>query len=210
MTGSSVGDCSRRTLLLGLGTAVVPGASFAAESPQAKGASSMEQWMDSWMAVAARDVSGTLYISRFKDPMYFLLKPISWKLAANSEARAAPVQVPIGFVTDFASIPRAFYSLLKPDGDYSYAAVMHDYLYWSQTTSKEEADTVFKLVMEEFAIDKITTATLYNAVKSFGRKAWDGNAKLKSQGEQRILAKFPEDPRLTWQEWKKNDVFAGS
>jgi hypothetical protein len=162
------------------------------------------------MAVAARDVSGTLYISRFKDPMYFLLKPISWKLAANSEARAAPVQVPIGFVTDFASIPRAFYSLLKPDGDYSYAAVMHDYLYWSQTTSKEEADTVFKLVMEEFAIDKITTAALYNAVKSFGRKAWDGNAKLKSQGEKRILAKFPEDPRLTWQEWKKNDVFSSS
>ena len=48
--------------------------------------------------------------------------------------------MPTGFVTDFASIPPIFYSVLRPDGEYAYAAVIHDYLYWTQTRPREDAD----------------------------------------------------------------------
>lgn len=40
--------------------------------------------------------------------------------------------VPAGFVTDFASTPRALWSVLPPTGRYQLAAVVHDFLYWDQ------------------------------------------------------------------------------
>jgi hypothetical protein len=40
------------------------------------------------------------------------------------------IKVPVGFVTDFASIPRAFWSILPPIDNYAKAAVIHDWLYW--------------------------------------------------------------------------------
>lgn len=168
---------------------------------------SMEEWMDAWMADAPREVSSLLYVSQFKDPMWFLLQPITWKPNIGTPGNFAPVSVPTGFVTDFASIPREFWSLLRPDGDYSYAAVFHDFLYWNQTTSKEYADSVLKFAMEDFKIDSKTIWTIYTAVKLFGQSAWDGNAKLKAAGEKRVLKIYPPNPTITWDEWKTKDVF---
>jgi hypothetical protein len=37
-----------------------------------------------------------------------------------------------GFVTDFASIPRPFWSLLPTWGQYGPASIVHDFLYWDQ------------------------------------------------------------------------------
>ncbi len=39
------------------------------------------------------------------------------------------IHVPAGFVTDLASVPRIFWTLLPPDGKYAKAAIIHDYLY---------------------------------------------------------------------------------
>lgn len=39
------------------------------------------------------------------------------------------IDVPTSFVTDQASIPREFWSILSPAGRYSRAAVVHGYLY---------------------------------------------------------------------------------
>ena len=43
-----------------------------------------------------------------------------------------PIVVPRGFVTDLASIPRPFWSWLPPDGPWAKAAVIHDFLYYTQ------------------------------------------------------------------------------
>lgn len=59
----------------------------------------------------------------------------NWKIAAPFDyAVGAPngatiVHVPVGFVTDFASIPRLFWNILPPTGWYGAAAVVHDYCY---------------------------------------------------------------------------------
>src|SRR5262245_55189884 len=88
-------------------------------------------WMDQWMKID-RMPMGVLHLGRFADPIYFLIKPITWKPNPGQETFQA-VTVPVGFVTDFASIPRIFWSALPPDGRYTYPAIVHDYLYWTQT-----------------------------------------------------------------------------
>ena len=39
------------------------------------------------------------------------------------------IEVPVGFITDFASIPRILWVVLPPTGPYGKAAVIHDWLY---------------------------------------------------------------------------------
>jgi hypothetical protein len=84
------------------------------------------KWMDAWMGAQKR-ASNTLYIGRFADPIYFLTHPIKWTPDPGQDDVQA-VTVPVGFVTDFASIPRMFWSALRPDGNYAWAAVVRSAL----------------------------------------------------------------------------------
>jgi hypothetical protein len=165
-----------------------------------------EGWMERW--IASRTPTGPLYLSRFKDPIYILTREIGWKPSAEQATHLKEVKVPKGFVTDLASIPRLFYSALRPDGEYAYAAIIHDYLYWDQQTSRETADEIFRLAMVDFKVDKRVAATIYNAVRLGGALSWKRNANLRNNGEKRVLKVLPEDPRVTWAEWKaRPDVF---
>ena len=167
----------------------------------------IERWMNAWMG-ATKVPMGALHLSRFKDPIYFLTKPISWRPNPGQEG-IGEVHVPKGFVTDLTSVPRAFWTLLRPDGDYTYPAIIHDYLYWTQDISRQEADLVLQLAMEDFDIGTVTAATIYNAVRLGGQSAWERNAADKARGQKRILKRFPADPRITWSDWKmRSDVFA--
>ena len=172
---------------------------FAAE-PQV-----IERWMDAWRD-EIKATRGALIVGRFADPIYFLYKPITW-MPNKGQEQFPTVTAPTGFVTDLASIPRIFWSALRPDGLYAYAAIIHDYLYWTQSTNKEAADMILKFAMEEFHVDEVTIKVIYEAVNWFGVSAWDENKRLKASGEKRILKQFPDDPITTWEEWKKQNVF---
>ena len=63
----------------------------------------------------------------------------------------------------------------------------HDYLYWDQRCSRQEADYVFKIDMEAFGVDAITVKLLYGAVSEFGETAWERNRALRAAGEPRVL-----------------------
>lgn len=159
-----------------------------------------DAWMQQWMRGLGA-ASETLYLGRFADPMYFLRKPIGWKPNPGQEA-LLPVTVPVGFVTDFASIPRVFWSALPPDGTYTYAAILHDYLYWTQQVTRNDADLVLRHAMADFKVPSVTIETIYAGVRAGGGVAWRDNAALKASGERRILKKFPADPTVRWAEWK--------
>jgi hypothetical protein len=145
---------------------------------------------------------GTLLLTRFVERIYVLMKPIGWKPSPKQDQGLPQVQVPTGFVTDFASVPRLFWTALPPDGDYTYAAILHDYLYWNQATGKDTADLVLKAAMEDFGVSAAQAFAVYNGVKVGGQSAWDGNAALKKAGEKRILKVFPTDPTIRWEDWK--------
>jgi hypothetical protein len=202
-----------RCLAVGVGGLPLTFSSEAVAEKKLRARKSTARWVDELIARQRRSPelpAGVLHLGRFKDPVYFLTKPITWKPNEQQKGRLAAADVPPGFVTDFASIPRAFWSALRPDGEYAFAAVVHDYLYWMQDRSREEADETFKIAMQDFEIASRTVAVVYGAVRQFGNFAWTKNARSKRAGEKRILKAFPEDPRITWQQWKSRPgVFVG-
>ena len=161
----------------------------------------VEQWIDTWNN-GHRAPKGALILGRFADPIYFVYDPVTW-MPNKGQEQYPTVTVPKGFVTDLASIPRIFWSLLRPDGLYAYAAIVHDYLYWTQTTTKETADTILKFGMEDFKVDSASVTAIYEAVSLFGGSAWEENKRLKAAGENRILKIFPIDPTVTWEIYRK-------
>ena len=79
--------------------------------------------------------------------------------------------VPAGFVTDGASIPRAFWRVLRPFGKYIEAAVLHDYLYAHPEvygTTQKEADDLFKLAMRDCGVSKWKRNVMWAAVRVGG------------------------------------------
>jgi hypothetical protein len=170
-------------------------------------AAAADRWVTEWHS-NARPVAGALVLARFADPIYVVTKPITWTPNPAQQGAYKAVTVPVGFVTDFASIPRVFWSALRPDGDYGYAAIIHDYLYWEQSVPKNTADDILRFAMEDFQVNPATVALIHRAVQLGGGMAWEGNAKLKAVGEKRVLKRLPEDPTTRWADWKKrSDVF---
>jgi hypothetical protein len=163
-----------------------------------------DEWMKKWMNPLGAAV-GPLHLGRFADRMYYLLKEIEWKPEPGQNVPG--VRVPVGFVTDFASIPRAFWALLPPDGLYAYPAILHDYLYWDQKGSRADADLTLRYAMEEFKVGRPTIETIYRGVRVGGDAAWRANESLKLRGDKRVLKQFPTDPTTPWSTWKNRPVF---
>ena len=177
----------------------------------ADGGLDRDEWLLKATIAANRNsykkTSGLLVFSRFKDRIYVLQQPMSWSpTSLIAEQHGYPdVTVPKGFVTDLASIPRIFYSLLPPDGDYTVPAIIHDYLYWTQTTTRNQADNILRFSMQDYKIGPITRTVIYNAVHVGGGSAWTKNTEFKKEkGEKRVLTQLPQDSSTTWQEWKRD------
>jgi hypothetical protein len=164
-----------------------------------------DDWISEWMPKTA--AAGALHLLRFSDGYYAITKKIGWSPNKGQED-LNPVSVPRGFVTDFASIPRVFWSIFPKDGQYTYAAIIHDFLYWDQTIARESSDQIFKHAMQEFKVPSATIAAVHKAVRLGGQVAWDKNTKAKNAGERKVLRTLPDDPLISWEEWKrKPDVF---
>ena len=80
--------------------------------------------------------------------------------------------VPKGFITDFASVPRCFWSLIPPMGRYGKAALLHDYLYNTKSVSRREADRIFLKTMLMMEVPKWKAYVMYVAVRVFGWLRW--------------------------------------
>jgi hypothetical protein len=167
-----------------------------------------DEWMLKFQSSVdqSKPLKGGFDVRRIQGRVYILLSPISWKGLDGSPIR--PVTAPRGFVSDLASVPRVFWTIFEPAGDYAYAAVLHDYLYWTQDRGKPESDQIFRLAMNDLKIKDWQAESLFSAVSLFGQGAWDRNRKLKESGERRILIKLPDDPTVNWDDWKRRpDVF---
>ena len=97
------------------------------------------------------------------------------------------VTVPVGFVTDLASIPPALQSFIQQNGPYLLPAVVHDYLYWKQTCTRDQSDRILLLAMIEHDVPTSQRTAIYEAVHWAGTFAWDENARNRKTGLLRIL-----------------------
>lgn len=144
----------------------------------------------------------------FTDGRHWIVKePLIYIVGASKES----VTVPVGFVTDLASIPPALQSLIQQNGSYLLPAVVHDYLYWKQTCTRAQADGIFRLAMIEHKVSRVHQAAIFQAVRAAGEYAWSGNASERAAGRPRIIPpaylKIPAN--VTWESYQQQLVAAG-
>jgi hypothetical protein len=123
-------------------------------------------------------------IAPFGDATFWVvLAPIKYRIWKTDDF----VIIPRGFVTDLASIPQAFWSLLPKTGKYMSAAILHDFLYYDQRCGKDNADLIFKMEMDLFGITTTESYLIYTAVKELGATAWRQNGEMLSRAESRFM-----------------------
>ncbi len=158
----------------------------------------------SWILIQPHRASGQQFVdfvavSPFADgDHWFLLNDLRYDVLDTG----VTVVVPAGFVTDFASIPRPFWSLLPRWGKHGAPAVVHDFLYWEQRCTREEADRLIKLAMQENRVGAIRRSVIHAALRIGGALAWRGNAKVREEGLMRIIppGEYPQDPKMQWKD----------
>jgi hypothetical protein len=114
------------------------------------------------------------------------------------------ILVPRGFVTDFASTPRAIWAVLPPAATYQLAAIVHDFLYWDQDCTREQADALLRVAMAESKVDAIKRDIIWQAVRNFGQGPWTNNAREKAEGQPRVIPSehLSIPPLMTWTEYR--------
>lgn len=81
--------------------------------------------------------------------------------------------VPVGFRTDFASVPRAPIAWWFCGGKGEAAAVVHDWLYRKGGVSKDTADRVFYMGLRDMGIGPFRAGVMYRAVWAGGWHMWN-------------------------------------
>lgn len=100
---------------------------------------------------------------------YMLLSPLAvyWKGGQTEE-----IHLPVGFIHDFATIPKIFHSIIGPRGKFSKAAVIHDFCYRTKWRTRAESDNLFLECMVYLGVRWTRRNIMYGAVRSFGWAVW--------------------------------------
>lgn len=98
----------------------------------------------------------------------------------GSEQSPSVVRVPVGTLTDFASIPRTV-QLFIPKDIGRRAAIIHDYLYQTRGLggkyTRKQCDEIFLDALSVLNVDWPTRKTLYAGVRIGGWVAWRNHKK---------------------------------
>lgn len=120
------------------------------------------------------------------------------------------ITVPAGFVTDYASVPELFIKVgAALRGRFNKAAIVHDWLYWSQECTRLQADNIFKLAMKENNVPDVQALILYNIVKEKGKKAWCKNQKMKKDNYIKVVPEEDRNIRGDWLTLQKKLLIKG-
>ncbi|MCA1806455.1 MAG: DUF1353 domain-containing protein [Actinobacteria bacterium] len=106
-----------------------------------------------------------------------LSAPLTYKIP-KAQIHRLPVKsitVPMGFVSDYASIPRLARPLIPSWGRWAEAAVVHDYCYerLCHVMTRSEADKIFLIAMTELKVKWWRRVLMYLAVRIGGRGGWN-------------------------------------
>ena len=117
------------------------------------------------------------------------------------------IVVPKGFVTDFASIPQPLWSIgLSPHGQYSRAAVIHDFLYWTQGCTRTQSDRLLLIAMKESEVGPFDEFAVFQGVRKGGASSWKSNAKERASNLPRVIPEAdlrPPDPNMSWKTYRQ-------
>lgn len=91
------------------------------------------------------------------------------------------IEVPAGFITDFASVPRGLWNIFPPWGVYGKAAILHDWLYQEQKRTRAESDKIFLEAMKALGVSFLKRRLIYRGVRLGGWLAWRSHKKQLKQ-----------------------------
>lgn len=120
------------------------------------------------------------------------------------------ITVPTHFESDWASVPRLFWSLLPPFGSYGWASIVHDWLYWTQRCTRLAADDTLLEAMIATNVAPWQRRLIYRAVRDFGWIAWKDNARIAGEGYSRIRGLRGPANRPAWKRRMLRAAFATS
>lgn len=95
------------------------------------------------------------------------------------------INLPKGFVTDLASIPRFLWRIIAPFELSLTAPIVHDFLYRNQGTvftnniyltfTRKEVDDLFLAIMKDEGVSAWRRNIAYRGVRMFGGSSWGAN-----------------------------------
>jgi len=77
---------------------------------------------------------------------------------------------PIGFKTDFASIPRGLWNFFPKTGKHNKAAVIHDFLCDTRPFDSPTVHAIFKRALKASGVNWVSRQLMWAAVRTFGPK----------------------------------------
>ncbi len=95
-----------------------------------------------------------------------------FRLTCRVDGFLYDIAAPVGFETDFASVPRFFWRFAPPGGPYAGAAVIHDHLYANRIGARETADRIFLEGMIAAGVEPWRRSIIFRAVRTFGGRGW--------------------------------------
>ncbi len=101
------------------------------------------------------------------------------------------IEVPAGFVTDFASIPRFLWAIIPPRGRYNRPAIVHDFLYkfapvdpvTGLACTQGRADRVIREGCENCDDRWTRRQAIYAALRTGGWVAWNRYRKAEADAK---------------------------
>lgn len=96
----------------------------------------------------------------------------------ETEVLGVKIEIPKGFITDFATVPRLPVVYLLFGNCIYFSAVVHDFLYTNHITTRLKADKVFLKLMENENVPEWRHHLMYAAVRVWGWWFWDKQHRL--------------------------------
>ena len=91
----------------------------------------------------------------------------NWEVVVGIDGELKKIVINKDFITDFATVPRLFWRVLPPYGNYTNAAVLHDFLYFTGIFDRKTCDQIFALAMKKDGVKKWKIWIMYRAVRFF-------------------------------------------
>lgn len=123
-------------------------------------------------------------VTKVTDSYFMVAYPLQYRTLDSKYV----IEVPVGFLTDLTSIPRGLWWWESPIDRSMAPAIVHDYLYWDQSCSKEEADVVLLLAMKETGVSSAKRLAIFVGVDKAGWSSWNRNKAARDAGETRLLS----------------------
>lgn len=104
--------------------------------------------------------------------LFYLQEHFRYRIGSKNSKKI--IEVPKGYITDAASIPRVLQPILSPWGKYGKSAILHDFCYRNNPLgTKEASDKLMVEAMEVLGVPSIQIKTIYYGLKIGGGIVWD-------------------------------------